>query len=203
MTKRIEATPGAHCRCSCACWPYAVFIFDSYLVVHLARAHGLTHHHGRARLGVPAGHADLLTGVHECTALSHGSSEHHGVLSAVGHALRHSLHGLGHAELGAGGVLSLELGAADLLALGQGHVERLRVQHASVHGRDGLGCLLGRGEAHEAEALALAGGVTHDLGRGDRAVLGELGGQLVVISLTEQGKKSAHNKNEATVSMTS
>jgi len=66
-------------------------ILKPYLVVHLTGAHGLTHHHGRARLGVPAGHADLLAGVHESAALAHGSAEHHRVLSAVGHAL-HNTH---------------------------------------------------------------------------------------------------------------
>jgi len=53
---------------------------------------------------------------------------------------------------------SLELALADILALGEGNVQWLVVDHPLVHVSDGLGSLLGVVEADESESLALAKG---------------------------------------------
>ena len=75
---------------------------------------------------------------------------------------------LGHTGSGSGLLLtdgvasldgSLELAAADILALSESNVERLGVDHTLVHLGDGLGGLIGAAEADETEALALTEGL--------------------------------------------
>lgn len=53
-------------------------------------------------------------------------------------------------------VLVGEVGLTLLLALGQGHVQRLCGNNTSIHLRHSLGGLLGGREAHKAKALAAA-----------------------------------------------
>mmetsp|Transcript_28704 Transcript_28704/g.80238 ORF Transcript_28704/g.80238 Transcript_28704/m.80238 type:complete len:440 (-) Transcript_28704:666-1985(-) len=72
-------------------------------------------------------------------------------------------------------VLSLEVGAALLLALGEGDVQRLGAEDLSIHLGDGLVSLLRAGEADEPKAL---GGIVlivlHDCNGRDVPELGEL-----------------------------
>jgi len=72
------------------------------------------------------------------------------------------------------------MGLPVLLPLGQSDVQRLGHDDPAVHLGDGLGGLLGGGEADEAEALG-ASLLAHHLGRGDGAVGSELLPQPLVI----------------------
>lgn len=77
--------------------------------------------------------------------------------------------------------LSRELLLADLLGLSQRDVEGLGADHLAVELRDGLGSLVGRRVADEAEALGRALVVLHDAARSDGAERRELGSDLLVI----------------------
>lgn len=63
--------------------------------------------------------------------------------------------------------LRLELRLADVLALGERDVEGLGADHLAVELGDGLGRLVGGGEADKAKALGDGLVVDHDLARGD------------------------------------
>mmetsp|Transcript_3809 Transcript_3809/g.8731 ORF Transcript_3809/g.8731 Transcript_3809/m.8731 type:complete len:714 (+) Transcript_3809:141-2282(+) len=89
-------------------------------------------------------------------------------------------------EPGPRGELSLEPGLPLLLALSEGHVQRLALDHLSVHLGDGAGRLLRGAEGHEAGASGGAGGVPHDLARDDGAKLVEELSQLGVVDSVAQ-----------------
>lgn len=73
-----------------------------------------------------------------------------------------------------------------LLPLGQGHIQGLGDNDASVHVCHSLGGLLRGGETDEPKALGAAGLVHHHLGAGDVAKLGKLLPQALVIHLILQ-----------------
>lgn len=91
--------------------------------------------------------------------------------------------GLLHANLVALGDLAFELLAADLTPLSEGDVEGLGTDHLVVHLGDGLGGLVGRGEADETEALGSAFVVAHDLATGDRPERLEFGAKFLIIDV--------------------
>jgi hypothetical protein len=140
-------------------------------------SHAGGHVHGGHLLGVGAATAALLTrhGTREAgtaTALrtaGHTSREghlatgtgrvHHGLLAGgnehLGDAAKLLLLLLLHAELVASLDSGLELVLADVLALSEGDVERLALDHLLVHLGDSLGSLIGVAEADESKTLAL------------------------------------------------
>mmetsp|Transcript_27304 Transcript_27304/g.47102 ORF Transcript_27304/g.47102 Transcript_27304/m.47102 type:complete len:446 (-) Transcript_27304:300-1637(-) len=120
---------------------------------------------------------------------------HHLSTASVGDRLR-VVHGLGTSSCVGrpsarrGGVavgdlalldVGLELGAALVLALVEGNVERLRGQHLAIHLRDSLLSLLRGREAHEAEALRDALVVLHDCAADDGSVRGKLDLELLFV----------------------
>lgn len=145
---------------------------------HELVVHGLATNAHHGAVGVPT--RDHLLRVAHHGALSHVLVEHRSALRRVHLRLRHT-----HALL-ALRVLGLELGTTELLALGEGDVQWLAVEHVAVHGGHGLGGLLGGGEAHKAKALGLAGGVAHDAAGGDGTELGKLVAELLVQHLVAE-----------------
>eukprot|EP00162_Nutomonas_longa_P012116 comp20919_c0_seq1/m.43597 comp20919_c0_seq1/g.43597 ORF comp20919_c0_seq1/g.43597 comp20919_c0_seq1/m.43597 type:complete len:589 (+) comp20919_c0_seq1:259-2025(+) len=142
--------------------------------------------HAAGAAGLPRTATHHLVAVHvEARALAarHACVVEHGA-ARVAHAALHHI-GVAHAHHARAGdallVLGLELGTADLLALGKGDKDGLGAEHLAVHLGDGLGGLLRGCVADKAEALGLALVVAHDLCRGDATVSREFGAELVVV----------------------
>ena len=76
--------------------------------------------------------------------------------------------------------LSFELRLSNVLALGERDVKRFRSDHLAVELGDGLGRLVGSGEADESESFRYGLVVHHDLARGDLSERLELGLQLLL-----------------------
>jgi hypothetical protein len=152
------------------------------LLVHVGTSgessgsHAGGHVHGRHLLGVGTATAALLTGhgtreTSTTTALGTGHASREGHLATSAGRVHHGLLARGdehlgdtaelllllllHAELVAGLDGSLKLVLANVLALSEGNVERLALDHLLVHLGDSLGGLIGVAEADESEALAL------------------------------------------------
>jgi len=146
--------------------------------------HGHTLEVGRHLLvGTHAAAALLREGTGELTGTSGHTGHDHTSLGREGHTALTSgdeallagtvkdggLHVRLRHTSGSGGLLladgvagldaSLELTAADILALSESDIEGLAVNHALVHLGHSLGGLIGAAEADEAEALALAEGL--------------------------------------------
>ena len=115
-----------------------------------------------ALLGSPSGLGTHLGGCEVSLGLRHG-----------GHVVAllelHVAHGWHTHTSHALDVLRCQVSLTILLALSKGHIQRLGDNVSAVHLCDGLGSLLGRREADEAEALASALLAAHDLGAGDGA----------------------------------
>ena len=158
-----------HARCSWSHW-------SSWSASHVHAWHGLRSGSSHAWLRGPPGLSPDLSWSEESLRLRHGGHE----VSSHPHLL-HPSHPLHPHPSHALDVLTGQVSLAVLLPLGQGNVQRLGHDDATVHLGDSLGGLLWRRETDESESLG-SSLLAHDLGRGDGSIWSELLSQPLIIN---------------------